>query len=134
MITPRKFAAATTISLAGLFGVAAVAAPGATAATTASAKPAVATARPAAVTPDTVKVNCGTRTDWWRVHLTDGATLCYADAGNATVDGTVDWIDTGNNTGYAAVDIGGIFVYYSMPDRYTTYNLGGLYVVAFHIN
>jgi plastocyanin len=132
MITPRKIAAAAAISLAGLFGVAAVAAPAATAATV-SAK-SVAATRPAAVTPDTVKVKCGTRTDWWRVHLTDGTTLCYADAGNATVDGTVDWIDTGNNTGYAAVDIGGIFEYYSMPDRYTTYNLGGLYVVAFHIN
>jgi len=128
MITSRKIAASAILSLAGLFGVAAVAAPAASAATAVAAKPAV------AASPDTVKVKCGTRTDWWRVHLTDGTTLCYADAGNATVDGTVSWIDTGNNTGYAAVYFGGIFEYYGMPDRYTTYDLGGNYVVAFHIN
>ena len=132
MIMPRKIATAA-ISLAGLFCVTAVTMPAATAATAVSAKPAVA-ARPAAVTPDTVRVNCGTRTDWFRVRLTSGAILCYADAGNEIIDGTVSWIDTGNNTGYAALDIGGVLQYFGLGSRYTTYNLGGFYVVAFHIN
>jgi len=75
------------------------------AATMGTATPAVNAAvhqRPAELEPDTKRVTCGTRTDWFRVWAGSKSTeYCYADPGSLNPGlFSPREVDTGNNAGH----------------------------------